>query len=418
MNKRLSIIFLLLILVISIFAACSGNTNNNESKDDDGKKNLSFIHWRGEDSDVFNELIEKFEEENPNISVNMDAFPSDQYETNLQTKLKGGGSGDVFAMMPGLQFETITKAGLAAELTDEDVVSRFIEQYIDVGAVEEQQYGLPLQLVFNIPVYNKSMFDELGLEPPKDWDGFLELNEKLKEEGIENPLIFPAGDNGPGQFMNPMMMNTEPEEGIWEKVQEGERKISEDWWIESLSKIKELNDKGYFGKDPLGVTQDASGTLFAQEKGGMLAMGSYMMEQVKDQNPDMELGLLAPITTTEEDMEWEGIHTTTFMLAINEHSKQKEEAEKFIEFLTRPENAAIYANETGQLLTLEDVDYESEVLEAQVPWTEKKTRFQPRYTITNGEVSDAVLSSIDSVLTGESPEKAAQEAQKLIDQSI
>src|SRR5699024_12643081 len=110
----------------------------------------------------------------------MDAFPSDQYETNLQTKLKGGGSGDVFAMMPGLQFETITKAGLAAELTDEDVVSRFIEQYIDVGAVEEHQYGLPLQLVFNIPVYNKSMFDGVGLEPLIVWDGNLEVNVMLE----------------------------------------------------------------------------------------------------------------------------------------------------------------------------------------------------------------------------------------------
>lgn len=394
---------------------CSGGS---ESTDADSKgKTISFIHWRGEDGDAFKQIIEKFEEENPDIKVNMDAFPSDQYETTVQTKLKNGASGDVFAMMPGVQFETLTNAGLAAEL-DEEIVSRFIPEYITVGESDGKQYGLPLQLVFNIPVYNKTMFDEYGLEPPKDWDGFLKVNETLKEKGVEFPIVFPAGDNGPGQFMNPMMMNTEPEEGIWEKVQEGDRKITEDWWVETLTKIKELNDKGYFGKDTLGITQDESGTIFAQEKAGMLAMGSYMMEQVKKQNPDMEMGLIAPITSSEEDMVWEGIHTTTFMIAVNEQSKHKEEAEKFIEFLTRPENASIYANETGQLLTLEDVNYESEVLQAQVPWTEKNTRFQPRYTITNGQVSDAVLSSIDTVLTGVEPEKAAEQAQQLIDQAI
>ena len=415
--KRFSVVFMFIFIMGIGLAGCGGGSENADNDGDGKVKTISFIHWRGEDKDAFNKIIQKFEEENPDIKVNMDAFPSDQYETTVQTKLKNGASGDVFAMMPGVQFNTLTNAGLASEL-DEEIVSRFIPEYITVGESDGKQYGLPLQLVFNIPVYNKSMFDEYGLEPPKDWEGFLELNEALKEKGVEYPIVFPAGDNGPGQFMNPMMMNTEPEEGIWEKVQDGERKITEDWWIETLTKIKELNDNGYFGKDTLGITQDESGTIFAQEKAGMLAMGSYMMEQVHKQNPEMEMGLIAPITSSEEDTVWEGIHTTTFMVAVNEHSKYKEEAEKFIEFLTRPENASIYANETGQLLTLQDVKYESEVLQAQVPWTEKETRFQPRYTITNGQVSDAVLSSIDSVLTGVEPEKAAEQAQKLIEQSI
>lgn len=414
--KRLSMMLLLVIIASIGLAACS-DSEEGKSSSNSGEKTVSFIHWRGEDTDVFKKIIEKFEEEHSDIKVNMNAFPSDQYETTVQTKLKNGASGDVFAMMPGVQFETITNAGLAAEL-DESTVSRFLPEYITVGEKDGKQLGLPLQLVFNMPVYNKTMFDEYGLEPAEDWEGFLAINETLKENGIEYPIVFPAGDNGPGQFMNSMMMNTEPEEGIWEKVQEGDRKVSEDWWIETLTKIQELNDKGYFGKDTLGITQDESGTIFAQEKAGMLAMGSYMMEQVQKQNPDVELGLLAPITSTKEDMVWEGIHTTTFMLAINEDSKVKDEAAKFLEFLTRPENASLYANETGQLLTLEDVNYESEVLQAQVPWTEKKTRFQPRYTITNGRVSDAVLASIDSVLTGVDPTEAAEQAQKLIDQAI
>ena len=415
--KRYSLTVLFILLLSAVLAAC-GDGAEDASSETDGEKTISFIHWRGEDTDSFNKIIDKFEEEYPDIKVNMDAFPSNQYESTLQTKLKGGASGDVFAMLPGVQFDTIVNAGLAADISDEDFVSRFNSQYTTVGESDGKQYGLPLQLVFNIPVYNKTMFDEYGLEPPSDWEGFLEVNETLAENGVEYPIVFPAADNGPGQFMNPMMMNNEPEEGMWIKVQEGERKVTEDWWVKTLTQIKELNDKGYFGNDALGITQDNSGTIFAQEKAGMLAMGSYMMAQVHNQNPDMEMGLLAPITTSEEDMVWEGIHTTTFMLSVNEESEYKEEAKKFIEFLTRPENASIYANDTGQMLTLEEVNYESEVLKAQEPWTEKNTIFQPRYTITNGQVQDAVLGSIDSVLTGVEPEEAAEQAQQIIDQSL
>src|SRR5699024_11394125 len=79
-----------------------------------------------------------------------------------------------------------------------------------------------------------SMFDEYGIEPPKDWEGFLDVLETLKENGVEYTIVFPAADDGIGQFMNPMMMNNAPEEDIWEKVQEGERKVTEDWWVKTL----------------------------------------------------------------------------------------------------------------------------------------------------------------------------------------
>lgn len=412
---------LLLSLIMTVLVAC-GSGSESPSKDgeksDDEEVTISFIHWRGEDTDAFNEIIDEFEAEYPNIKVNMDAFPSKQYESTLQTKLRNGASGDVFAMMPGVQFETIINADLAAELSNEELISRFSSHLIEMGEHEGKQYGLPYQLVFNIPIYNKTMFEEYGLEQPKDWDGFLEVSDVLKENGVEYPIVFPAGDHGPGQFMNPMMMNNEPDEDIWYDVQSGDREVTEEWWVKTLSQIKELNDKGYFGNDPLGVTQDASATIFAQEKAGMLAMGSYMLAQVNDQNSEIDLGLLAPITTSEEDMVWEGIHTATFMLSINEESKYKDEAEKFIEFLTRPEYASIYANETGQMLTLEDINYETEALKAQEEWTEKNTRFQPRYLITNGQVQDAVLASIESVLAGTDPEQAAGEAQQIIDQAI
>ncbi|RLL41173.1 extracellular solute-binding protein [Oceanobacillus piezotolerans] len=413
----LSLFFIFIGLVV---AGCStGEESSSQATNEEGEEEtISFIHWRGEDKEEFDEIIRRFEEENPNIKVNMSSFPSDQYEATLQTKLKDGNSGDVFAMFPGVQFETITSAGLAHELSGEEFVSRFIPDYITVGQHEDKQYGLPLQLVFNIPIYNKTLFDKFGVEPPADWEGFLELNETLKENGIERPIIFPAADNGPGQFMNPMMMNNEPDEDIWEKVQSGERKVTEEWWVKTLSQIKELNDKGYFGEDSLGINQSSSGTLFAQENGAILAMGSYMMAQIIEQNPNIELGLLAPITVSEDETVWEGIHTTTFMLAVNEQSEHKEEAKKFIEFLTRPENASLYANGTGQMVTLEDVTYESEVLKAQEPWTEKKTRFQPRYTISNGQVQDAVLASIEAVLSGTEPADAAEQAQKIIDQAL
>ncbi|MGD6802122.1 ABC transporter substrate-binding protein [Rossellomorea aquimaris] len=412
MKKPLSLLLMFILLVSSFLAGCS----SSESGSADGAKEISFIHWRGEDSEAFKELISRFEEENTDISVEMTVYPSEKYQSTAQTLLRDGSTGDVFTAFPGSQFEIIQKAGLFEDLTGEELVGNFNESLIDAGQSDGKQLALPLQLVYNQPVYNKTLFDELGLEPADDWEGFLELCQTLKDEGY-TPIAFPGADIGPGQMMNPMMMNNAPE-GVFGDMMNGETELTDEWWVDTLAQFQELMDKGYIGEDALGMKHEGAIAQVAQEEAAMLATGSYAMANIKDLNPDLELGLLAPITVPADEAEFEGIHTTTFMLAVNSMSENKEEAKMFIDFLSQPENAEYYANETGQALTIPDVNYESESLKATEEWMDKNTRFQPRYLIPDADVEKAVIASIQNVLSGADPEAAAQEAQEIVNQKI
>src|SRR5690606_25376923 len=120
--------------------------------------------------------------------------------------------------------------------------------------------------------------------------------------------------------------------------------------------------KGYIQENALGTNADAAMAMVASEEAAMLATGSYHMASLMGLNPELELDLLAPITVEESEAEYEGINTATFMLAVNSKSDKKEEAKKFIEFLSQPEIASQYANETGQHLTVTDVSYEADIL--------------------------------------------------------
>ncbi|WP_044022607.1 ABC transporter substrate-binding protein [Bacillus sp. SG-1] len=412
MKRKLSLLVMFILMISSALAGCSSSESGAAS----GKKEISFIHWRGEDSEAFKELISRFEEENPDIKVEMTVYPSEKYQSTAQTLLRDGSTGDVFTAFPGSQFEIIKKAGLFEDLTGEDLIGNFNENLLAAGQSDGKQLALPLQLVYNQPVYNKTLFDELGLEPAEDWEGFLELCETLKENGY-TPIAFPGADIGPGQMMNSMMMNNAPE-GVFGELMNGETELTEDWWVKTLTQFQELMDKGYIGEDALGMKHEGAIAQVAQEEAAMLASGSYAMANVKELNPDIELGLLAPITVSADEAQYEGIHTTTFMLAVNSMSQNKEEAKKFIDFLSQPENAEFYANETGQFLTIPGVNYESESLKAAADWMDKNTRFQPRYLIPDADVEKAVIASIQNVLSGEDPEAAAQQAQEIVNQKI
>lgn len=395
-----------------------GSGGGNESEEGGGGEGtISFIHWRGEDKAVFDELIAKFEEENPDIQVDMTIYPSEQYQSTAQTLLRDGSTGDVFTSFPGSQMEIINQAGLFEDLSGEEFLENYNNELITAGQIDDKQMAVPLQLVFNQPVYNAGLFEELGLEPADDWEGFLALCQELKDAGY-TPIAFPGSDIGPGQFMNPMMMNNAPEEDIFERLMAGEAKLTEDWWVQTLTQFQELEERGFLNTDSLGTNHTSAISQLANEEAAMLASGSYAMAGVKEINPDIELGLLAPITTEAAEAEWEGINTTTFMLAVNANSEKKEAAKTFVEFLSDVDNASTYANETGQHVTVEDVEYESEELKSTSEWMDRNTRFQPRFLITNADIEKAVIASIQSVIGGETPEAAAEEAQQIVDENL
>ncbi len=435
MKKSLLSLSLMLLAVTTILAGCgAGNTADNAgpsappagtaaaaapatTKAAGSPVKLSFIHWRGEDVKTLDAIFKAFQQENPNITVEMQTFPSTDYQSNAQAKLVDGSVGDVFTSFPGAQFEAIAKAGLFADLSKEAFVGNFTPTLIEAGKKNGAQLAVPYQLVYNIPIYNVELFEKYGITPPADWEGFLAAAEKLKNAGI-TPIAFAGAGVGPGQFMNPMVMNNAPDPEIFTKLEAGTAKLTEEWWVKTLSQFKELNDKGYFQKDSAGTKDEGANALFIQGKAAILASGSYQMASNKQQNPALKQKLLAPITVSKDKAVFEGIHTTTFMLAVNSKSKHPEEAKKFIEYLSRKEVAGKYANETGQNVTVKDVAYTSEELKTIAEWASKKTRFQPRFTITNGEIQKAVLASIQAVLTGKSPEAAAAEAQAIVDQQL
>ncbi len=402
------------LLGMPLFAAgCAGDDEAEVAGEE--AVDLSFMHWRGEDQEVFEELIAQFEEEHPDINVEQNVYPSDQYMATAQRMLQEGTAGDVFASFPGAQFEALNEAGFFADLSDEEFVSNFDEGAIEVGQADGSQLALPYQLVFNMPVYNKAIFEELGLEVPQSWEEFIAMGETLKENGII-PIAFPGADIGPNQFMNSMVMNNAPD-GAFEDLLAGEASLTDDWWVKTLEQFQYLQENGFFQENALGTNQDAAMALVASGEAAMLATGSYHMASLLELNPDLELDLLAPITVPEDEARYEGIHTATFMLAANSNSEDQEAAKEFISFLSQPEVASTYANETGQHLTVKGVEYESEALQNTAYWIdERETRFQPRYMITNAQVEDAVLSSIESVLGGAAPEEAAAEAQQVVEE--
>lgn len=407
----------------SLLAACAGpggsgtadKTATGSGLAGPREGDISFAHWRAEDKEVFEKILADFTKTNGKISVRQDISPSADYQSTAIQKLRGGSIGDAFTAFRGAQFLDIAKAGVSTDLTGQALLQKYEPSLITAGSDGGRQLGVPYQLVFNTPLANTDLLSRAGLgEAPKDWQGFLALADKLKSQGVA-PIAWPGGDAAnAGQLLNVLVVNNAPADDALGKIETGEHKVTDDWFLTVLQQYAEL--RPYFQSGATGTSSDAALALFAQGKAALLATGSFQVAGVRKLGATFGIDLLAPITTTADKAKYEGVHNATFILGVNARSTKQGAALAWLEHLSDPAVAGVYANGTAQHVTVKGVEYTNADLKALAPWLTRKTALAPRFQFTNLDVRSAVENATVQVAGGKSPEQAAEEAQKVIDQ--
>ena len=189
--------------------------------------------------------------------------------------------------------------------------------------------------------YNKKIFSDLGLELPKTWDEFIALNEKIKAEDItpialgskEGWLLSAAhGIFGPAQYGGNEFVD---------KITKGETDFNSAEFVNSIKAMDEL--KAYFPDNYEGLGMEDIRTLFFTGKAAMFPMGSWEIEVLRSMNPDLELGFFPMPSAVGKDATITAWVDGSF--ALNANSKHKEEAKKFLQFLTTTEFGELFTKE-------------------------------------------------------------------------
>jgi raffinose/stachyose/melibiose transport system substrate-binding protein len=377
---------------------------------------ISFAHWRAEDKAAFDQVVAGFAKANPGASVTQDISPSNDYQSTALQKIKGGAIGDVFAAFRGAQFVNMAKAGLFLDLSAQLFADNYLPKMTRGGKdANGRQLGLPYQLVFNMPIYNVDLFERAGVsEVPQDWDGFLGLCDKLKAAGVV-PIAWPGGEPAnAGQLFNAMVMNNQPSDDACAGIEAGRYKVTDDWFLKTLRQYAEL--RPYVEPKATGTASEPLQQLFATQRAGMLATGSFHFAAVRKLGATFAMDLIAPITVPKDQVKYVGIHNATFILGVNAASKHQQEGLKFVEYLSDPEVASVYANATGQHLTVTGIEYSNRDLKATAPWLDRRTLLAPRFLFEDLDLRAAVENACTQVVGGTAPEQAAEAAQRIVDQ--
>ena len=159
----------------------------DEPPADDGEQiTLSYFTFSAapdhlEDLDA---IIAAFEAENPNITIDTQTAAYDDYFTSLQTQVAGGTAPDTFELNYE-NFVTYARSGALLDLGSAGIDgSRYYPLALEGFQDDGTQYGLPATFSDVVLIYNKTLFDDAGLDYPTadwTWDDYTTAAEALTD---------------------------------------------------------------------------------------------------------------------------------------------------------------------------------------------------------------------------------------------
>jgi len=200
-------------------------------------------------------------------------------------------------------------------------------------------YGIPFTGILTWPiVYDKSSFAKIGVQPPKTWDEFLEICEKLKAAGI-TPFANGWASWQGFIFPNEIAIRLYPD--WYERLNAGKASYTDPEMKEVFQIIIDMNKKGYFG-DPNYVLTLASPTevptsirMLARDEAAMLYYGEWITGFLKAEGYEGWGMFMLP--NINPAIEVQSATLEIGPLLANKGTMHPEEVKKLLEWLLSPE---------------------------------------------------------------------------------
>ncbi|QIZ65954.1 ABC transporter substrate-binding protein [Geobacillus subterraneus] len=266
-------------------SGCSSNSVSDDAKQGNqkaGEKLEIFSWWTGAgEEDGLKALIKLFQEKYPDIEVE-NAAVAGGAGTNakavLASRMQGDDPPSTFQVHGGAELnEGWVAAGKMEPLNDlyeqEGWMDKFPKALIDMVSKDGNIYSVPVNIHRgNVLWYNKKVFADNGLQPPKTFDEFFQVADQLKAKGV-TPLAL--GDKEPWtatHLFETVLLGTLGADG-YKKLWTGELSFDDPKVKQAAETFKKM--LGYINEDHSSRNWQDAAQLVAEGKAAMYVMGDW-----------------------------------------------------------------------------------------------------------------------------------------------
>ena len=301
-------------------------------------------------NDAAESIYADFTAQNPNITIRREAVTSDQMRQTVRTALASGTGPDIIFYDAGPGFAgVLADANLLVPLDDYAAeygwADRIAATALQGTTIDDQVFGLPLQIDLIGMWANNTLIEQEGLTVPQTFEELLTFCTQASELGYI-PIAF---SNSPGwqashQFSmaaNDMVGPAAIEQMLFQR--EGSWNTPE--MVAAIeSYFVDAREAGCYGPEVNGLTYDDGNSLFYTGQSLLNTTGSWIVNEIEANMADFEVEFVPfPEPEGAEGRYWvTGVGSAYFISANSEH---QDEAALFLDYLFSPETATRWVNE-------------------------------------------------------------------------
>lgn len=294
MSKRQLLITGLSILLVALIAGCVGapaapapeSDSSAEAADADTTQaepiTLQFWTWFPP-LPTTEKIIAAFEEENPNIDVEITILESTVYQDKLPLSLAAGEQVDLAAIQTSAMVNQVKADLMPLEPLLEAHVGADWASQINEKSVEQSRlladdgelYILPMgSLGSVVGYYNAEILAEYGLDVPTNNEDFKAFADEL---AAQNPDILPVVFTGANWFQDEIVLTLIGQESpsFFNDIRYGDGRWDDPAYVQVLQEYKQMYDDGILSMDVMDLDYSRSLEIFYTGEAAILLQGTW-----------------------------------------------------------------------------------------------------------------------------------------------
>ncbi len=350
-----------LLLVVALAAAVvvsAAPSKKTMAQSDDA---LIIESWRNDDLTIWQDvIIPAFNAQYPDIAVEFAPTAPAEYNGVLNSKLEAGTAGDLITCRPfDASLDLFTK-GYLASLNDLAGLENFSDVAKSAWITDDGSdvFCVPMASVIHGFIYNKTAFEELGLEEPTTWDEFYAVLDAIQEDGTYAPLVLGTADQWESATVG--FQNIGPnfwggETGRLGLI-DGTQKLTDEAYVNTLAELAKWN--GYLIEGFEGLTYPDAQSAFTLGLGAIYPSGSWEISGFEAQiDGAFEMGAFKPPVAAGAETCYISDHTDIALgMNANIPEEKREAALTFLSWMTSAEFAELYSNALPGFFSLSNAE--------------------------------------------------------------
>ena len=142
-------------------------------------------------------LADAYTAQNPHVTIAIETRPQGGEGDNVvKTRLATGEMTDIFWYNSGSLLQALNPSETLVDISEEPCMANIQESFLATVSDDNGIYGVPSETAMGGGIlYNKRIYEDLGLAVPTTWEEFAANNETIKEAGIAPVGATFAGDS-------------------------------------------------------------------------------------------------------------------------------------------------------------------------------------------------------------------------------